>query len=154
MALFAEGLFASGLFAVGLFAADSAPDAIPDAYSFFSLGNQAQSTLIESNLVTLVGFDETADVTFSESGHTTGQYSKNGGAWADLAPTTVDSGDTLRLRLTTSASYSTGFSITTDISGVRSTWTLTTLSDPLAVKPRLIRSSSENPPQELISSLV
>lgn len=103
-------------------------DTTPDAFSFTDLTDQALSTLLESSEITVAGIDAAAAVTFIEGGHTSGEYSRNSGAWTDLANFNIDNGDTLRLRLTSSGSNSTAFTIQVTIGGVSDTWSLTTLA--------------------------
>lgn len=104
--------------------ASTASDTTPDAFEFVDLAGQQPGRGVESNIITIAGIDTSATVTFSESGHLSGFYSKNGGEWTDLASTTVDNGDTLQLKLTAAPSGS--ISILVTIGGVSDTWSVET----------------------------
>jgi hypothetical protein len=104
-------------------------DTTPDAFSFTDVSDQALSTLITSNTITVTGLGAAAAVTFIETGHTSGEYSRNGGAWTDLAGFDIDNDDTLQLRLTSSGNNSEEFDIQVTIGGVSDTWAVSTLAE-------------------------
>lgn len=108
------------------FAAGGTSDYTPDAFTFTDLTGQDLGTVVSSNTVTIAGIDTTVYGSFVQTGHLSGEYSKNGGAWTTLGAFSVVSGDTIQLRLTTSASQGTTHSIKVDIAGVTDTWDVTT----------------------------
>jgi len=58
----------------------------------------------------------------------TGQYQINAGSWVSTAGTVVP-GDTIRARVTSSASYETAVALEITIDGVADTFTVTTLAE-------------------------
>jgi hypothetical protein len=101
-------------------------DDVPDAFSFTDRLNVAQSTVIESNVVTVAGIDTASAISVD-----TGEYRINAGAYTSLAGT-VNNGDTIQLRQTSSPSYSTPVSMTLDIGGITDNWQVITEQDPNA----------------------
>jgi hypothetical protein len=76
-------------------------DTTPNAFSFTPQTNVALSTAITSNSITVSGINTGTAISI-----TGGQYALNGGAYTATAGT-VNNGDTVTLRLTSSASFST-----------------------------------------------
>ena len=72
-------------------------DTTPNSFSFTALTNQAVSTTVMSDIVTVSGFDGPLTITVAGTGSP--QLQINGGAWATSAA--VNGGNTVRLRLTT-----------------------------------------------------
>lgn len=101
----------------------------PGAFSYTDLTGQQGSCLVESNTLSISG--QSCAVAITISGGTTPAYSKNGGAWTS-APGTVSSGDTIRLRNTTSASHSTAVNTLVTIGSTSDTWTITTMGSPMS----------------------
>ena len=100
-------------------------DTTPDAFSFVDQTGVAQSTLITSAAVTITGINSAATVTVSG-----GEWDKNdAGSWSASSGTVVNN-DTVKVRRTSSASYSTGADVTLTVGGVSDTFTCTTLADP------------------------
>jgi len=100
-------------------------DRTPDSFSFTALTNQARSTLLTSNSVTINGIDVNTSVSISG-----GEYEINGdGNWTTTS-STVDSGDTLKVRLTSSSSYSTKVSATLTVGTASQAFDVTTLNAP------------------------
>ncbi len=99
-------------------------DSTPDAFTFTDT-SVAQSVVGTSNLITIAGIDIAANVSFSTSGGTSHQYSKNGGAWTAVGATTVVNGDTLRVRLTAPATVAATGNVTMTVGGVSDTFTVT-----------------------------
>lgn len=91
-----------------------------DGGSFFAAANVALSTAVDSNLITLANIGTGVALTI-----TGGSYSKNGAAFATAA-TTVSDGDTLRLRVTSSASNATTTTVTATIGGSARSFSVTT----------------------------
>jgi len=96
-------------------------DKTPSAISFTALTGVALSTVVDSDTVTVGGFNSYAYITGTTTG-TTLEASINGGAWTAVpaAGTTmyVASGDTLELRHTTGATVSTAYDATIDVGGL------------------------------------
>ena len=107
----------------------TASDTTPDAFTFTDSTSANLAETVTSNTITVTGIDSAATVTFTEGGHLSGEYSKNGGTWTDLANTTVENNDTLAIRLTSSVSTGTAVTIAVTIGGVADSdtpWTVTT----------------------------
>jgi hypothetical protein len=95
-------------------------DTTPNAFTFTPVIDAELSTVTTSNAVTILGIDAT--VSFSV---TDGEAQKNStGDW--LTSGTVVSGDTLRVRLTSSGSNSTVETATVTVGGVSGTFSVTT----------------------------
>ncbi len=102
-----------------------AQDTTPDAFNFNDQGNQPLSTLTTSNTITVSGINDSTAISLTTTDGM--EYQKNAEAWTAGAGTVVN-GDTVTLRVTTSALNSTAVSGTLDIGGVTDTWIATTLS--------------------------
>ena len=74
-------------------------DRVPDAFTFGSFSGQAPSTLVESDVVTLMNFDIASIVPGPNVA-----YRINGGTWT-VASGTLKRGETLQVRHTTNASH-------------------------------------------------
>lgn len=112
--------------------AAAAVDITPDAFAFTDATAQPLSTVVESNAITVSGID--APAPFEVVG---GQYQKNGGSWVNGLAVSgtgpalyVSNGDSIKLRVTTPASYSASSSSTLTINGVSDTFTATTDTAP------------------------
>lgn len=99
-------------------------DTTPDQFSFTDQSGVAVDTEISSAAITVAGIDAAAAITV-----TGGTYSINGGAFTADAGT-VDNGDEVRARHTSSASYLTATDTVVTIGGVSDTFTSTTRADP------------------------
>ena len=99
----------------------AAPDTTPDAFSFIDLSNQARSTLVGSNTITVAGINSATAISI-----TGGEYQINGGSWTS-AVGTVTNGQTVNVRHTTSASYGTTTDTSLTIGSVSDTFTSTTV---------------------------
>jgi hypothetical protein len=102
--------------------ATTTPDTTPNAFHFNDQTNVALSTLISSNVITVSGIN--ASTSISVSG---GEYSVNGGAYASTTGT-VQNGDTVQVRHTSSSSFNTSVNTTLTIGGVSDTFTTTTVN--------------------------
>jgi len=100
-------------------------DRTPDSFSFTALTNQARSTLLTSNSVTINGIDANTSVSISG-----GEYEINGDSNWTTTSSTVDSGDTVTVRLTSSSSYSTKVSATLTVGTLARAFEVTTLNAP------------------------
>jgi hypothetical protein len=110
-------------------------DTTPNAFSFTDVTGAALSTVIESNAITVAGIDGPATMTI-----TGGAYSINGGVYA-TASTTVVAGDNVKVRGTSSGSYSTAVNVVLTIGGVSDTFTITTLADPGSSSTSIVTES-------------
>jgi hypothetical protein len=99
-----------------------AADTTPNAFAFTDQSGVAQSTVIVSDVVTVGGIEAAANVTI-----TGGEYEINGsGTWVTGAGT-INNGQTIRVRHTSSASLSASVNTTLTIGGVSDTFTSTTV---------------------------
>lgn len=105
---------------------DVTTDTTPDAFTFTDQVDAPVSGTATSAPITVQGINAAAAISVSG-----GEYSVNGGAFT-TAPGTVIAGDTVRVRVATSANYATPSSATLTIGGVSDTFTATTLADPAA----------------------
>ncbi|HUP92856.1 MAG TPA: choice-of-anchor U domain-containing protein [Solimonas sp.] len=126
-ALLADGgLLVGGTFnnTLGLFVfggqAVAPGDTTPDPFTFTDQGGVATSTVIVSNAITVSGIDAPAPISVSG-----GEYSIGAGAFTSQAGT-VTSGQTVRVRHTSSAAPATATSTALTIGGVSDTFTSTT----------------------------
>lgn len=99
-------------------------DTTPDAFSFTDQTSVDVDTEITSAAIQVTGIDAAADITV-----TGGTYSINGGAFTADAGT-VNVGDEVRTRHTSSASYVTATNTTVTIGGVSDIFTSTTRVEP------------------------
>ncbi len=104
-------------------------DTTPDAFSFVAVTDQAVSTLVVSNAITVAGITAASPITV-----TGGEYSINDGPFTAVAGSVV-AGNSVKARLTTSASPSTASSATVTIGGVSDTFTATTAAAVPDTKP-------------------
>lgn len=104
---------------------DPDPDTVPNAFSFTDQTGVALSSTITSASITVSGIDAAATITV-----TGGTYDINGSGTFVSTSGTVDNGDTVRARHTSSASYSTATNTVVTIGGVSDTFTSTTEADP------------------------
>lgn len=95
-------------------------DTVPDAFSFTSQSNVTTSTLVTSNTVTPSGYDTATSISVSN-----GDYRINTGSWG-TSPGTINPGDSVTVRHTSSASFSTAKTTTLTIGGVNGTFQSTT----------------------------
>jgi hypothetical protein len=103
------------------------PDTTPDPFTFTSQTGVALNTLVTSNTVTITGINMPAPISISVCASVLCEYSINGGAFTTSAGT-VNSGDTVALRQTSSNSFSTTTTVTLSIGGVNGTFSVTTLA--------------------------
>lgn len=98
-------------------------DTTPDAFTFNDVTNATLSTQYTSNTITISGIDSPAPISI-----TGGTYSVNGGSHTS-SPGTVENGNTVAVRVTSSASFSTAVNATLTIGAVGDTYTVTTLAE-------------------------
>jgi len=101
-------------------------DTTPDALSFTDQTDVALSTLITSNSVNITGI--TGNVSVSVSGDGSPQIRINGGSWTTSG--TIQNGQSLEVRLTSNAAYSTMNSATVTVGTGSDQWDVTTEDDP------------------------
>lgn len=98
-------------------------DTTPDAFTFTAATGAALSAVVTSNAITVAGIDNSAPISITD-----GEYSIDSGTFTTSAGT-VDDGQSVQVRRTSSSTVSTDVSTTLDIGGVTSTFTITTLAD-------------------------
>lgn len=86
---------------MGAYEKTTPPDTTPDAFAFTDQTGVPLSTLTESNSVTVSGIAAPASISI-----TGGEYRIGAGSYT-LAPGTVSNGETVTVRQTSSASFST-----------------------------------------------
>jgi hypothetical protein len=99
-------------------------DTTPDSFTFTDVTNAALSTQYTSNTITVSGIDTAAAISISGG---SGTYSINGGSYT-ASGGTVNNGDTVSVRVTSSGSNSTAVNATLTIGGVSDTYSVTTLA--------------------------
>jgi len=105
---------------------DAGVDTIPDPFAFTDQTDVALNTLIESDAITVSGLGTGATAFISITG---GEYSVNGGSYRS-DESTVSNGDRIKVRLTSSANYSTKTSLTLFIGGLSDDFSVTTIAAP------------------------
>lgn len=96
-------------------------DTTPDAFSFGApVTNATRSTVYQSPAITVTGINAPASISVSG-----GEYQINGGSWTSAAGA-VANGANVKVRLTSSASYSTLARATLTIGGVSADFDVTT----------------------------
>jgi len=130
MPAWATSAWATNAWAGTAWAGESEPDTTPDSFSFTDQSGVDVSAEITSAAVTITGIDAAADITV-----TGGTYSINGAAFTADAGT-VDNGDEVRARHTSSASYLTAVNTVVTIGGISDTFTSQTGPDASVSEPR------------------
>ena len=97
-------------------------DTTPDPFAFTGQTDVTLSTVVTSNTITVSGINSPATITI-----TGGEYSINSGAFTS-ASGTVNNGNTVQVRQTSSGSYSTATNTTLTIGGVSDTFSVTTIA--------------------------
>ncbi len=104
-------------------------DPTPDAFTFTDITDATTSTVYTSNSITVAGINTDATISV-----TSGEYSINSGTWTSISGT-VSLNDTVEVRHTSSASYSTETTTTLDIGGVTDIYNVTTEAEPADTTP-------------------
>ncbi len=99
-----------------------APDTTPDPFSFTPQTGVALSTVATSNTITVTGISAAAPISVVG-----GDYSINGGAYTAAAGS-VNNGNTVTVRQTSSGSYGTLTTATLTIGGVTGNFNVTTMA--------------------------
>lgn len=121
------------------------PDNIPNAFTFTDVNNSEINTLYTSNMITIsgLGLGNSIAITISS-----GEYSKNGGAYTSVATTAVN-GDTFTVRNTSSGSYITAVNTTLNAGSVSDTYSITTKVAP-AVTVNYSFSKDNDPTVDIV----
>jgi beta-lactam-binding protein with PASTA domain len=115
------------------------PDNVPDQFSFTARTGVALDTQIESNVVTLSALAVPALISIAG-----GEYAvsiDNGqswSAWSATAPATIANGNQVKVRQTSSSSYTTTTSAVLVIGGVFGSFDVTTVSQPEVAVPNVV----------------
>jgi hypothetical protein len=104
---------------------ESESDTIPDQFTFTDQTNVPRSSVRTSNSITVSGINAPSAISISGN---SGQYRINSGSWRTTL-STVNNGNTVTVRQTSSSSYSTSRGTTLNIGGVSDTFTVTTESE-------------------------
>lgn len=113
------------------------PDTTPDAFSFDDVTWASTGTLYTSNIITVSWINTTTSLSISW-----GTYSKNGAAYTSSAGT-VQNGDTLSLRNTSSANFSTTLNTTLTIGWVSDIFSITTLAADTTPDPFIVSAVTD-----------
>lgn len=113
-------------------------DTTPNAFSFADQIGVAQSVTITSDPITVTGINAAATISV-----TGGTYDINGSGSFTSSAGTVNNGDTVRARHTSSASYGTATNTIVTIGGVSDTFTSTTPAAVQEIVPYLIGDTQE-----------
>jgi hypothetical protein len=100
-------------------------DAAPAAFSFTDQTDVATSTLMTSNTITVSGINTSASISVSN-----GEYQIGSNGWTSATGTVV-SGDTVTVRHTSSANFSSSVDTVLTIGGVSDTFSSTTMAAPI-----------------------
>lgn len=101
-------------------------DATPDAFSFIAQTGIAVNTQVVSNAITVTGLNSPAAISIAG-----GEYEVNGsGLWLNT-PSTVNNGETVRVRVISSPNYSITTSSTLTIGTVSHTFSVETIGQPV-----------------------
>ena len=107
----------------GTWSVTTLQDTAPDQFTFTDLTNQSLSTLVTSNSQTVSGFTETLAISVAGSGSPQIEIS-NSGSWVTSG--SITSGQSVKVRLTSSSSVSTAYAATVTVGDTSDTWSVTT----------------------------
>lgn len=99
-------------------------DSVPDTFSFNNLVNTELNSQIVSNEIIVSGINSAISLSINS-----GEYSINSGAW-NSSNTIINNGDKIKLRLTSSSSYSTQSNIVINLWSVSNSWLIITKQAP------------------------
>jgi hypothetical protein len=99
-----------------------AADTTPNAFSFTDVTGVNRSTVVTSNTITISGINTAASISISGGNAT---YSRNGGAYTAAAGS-VNSGDTVTLKVTSAGTRGGVVNVVLTVGGVSDTWSVTT----------------------------
>lgn len=118
----AGGAGAPGIIVITYVPGGAVPeDTTPDAFAFTDQTDVPVSTVITSNSINIAGIDVETSVSVTGTG---AEISINGGGWVTSG--NITNGQSLQVRLTSSASNSTAMTATVDVGGVTEVWSVTT----------------------------
>lgn len=124
-----------------------AADTTPNPFAFTDQSGVAVSTVITSDVVTVAGIEQAAAVSVSG-----GEYEINGsGTWVTL-PGTINNGQTIRVRHTSSAILNASVNTTLTIGGVSDTFTSTTVGADSTPDAFSFAAATQQHPGRLIES--
>ena len=109
--------------------ANAAIDTKPNPFYFTDQTGAPLGTVIVSNSVTITGINSASAISV-----TGGSYSRNGAAFT-TASGTVNNGDTVQVRQTSSATYNTITNTVLTVGGIKDTFSVTTLAAPVDTTP-------------------
>ena len=116
----------------------SATDTTPNAFSFVDQTDVAINSLIESSTITVSGIATSTSINI-----TGGEYSIDAGAYTNLAGT-INSGQTVTVRHTSSSSYLTTVNTLLSIGNVDDTFSTTTFSGIIDITDAIFNNQSAN----------
>jgi hypothetical protein len=106
----------------------SMADTTPNSFDFTDVTGQSLNTVVVSNTQTISGITAPATVTISSTFGVTGEWEKNfSGSWSSGSGTVIN-GDVVRVRHTTSTSFSTQVTTALVIGGVTGDFKTTTIA--------------------------
>ena len=104
-------------------------DTTPDAFTFTDQTDVNLSTVIESNTITVSGINSATFIGITDCTGTNCEYRINSGGWTS-SNGTVNNGDTVQVRQTSSGSYSTTTDLTLNIGPAFDIFSVTTMESP------------------------
>lgn len=118
----------------GTITVTSNADTTPAAFTFTDVTDQNLSTVVESNTITVTDVDAATDVAISITG---GEYAVSTDGGSSFGSWTSSSGNVqlnhqVKVRGTSSASYSTAVNVVLTVGGVSDTFSITTKADDVA----------------------
>ena len=113
-------------------------DSVPDAFSFTTQNGSVLNAVVTSNVVTPIGFNAPASIAVLG-----GSYSISGGPFV-TTPGTINPGQTVTVRLTTSGTPSTTSTVTLTIGGVTGAFSVTTQGVIVDTIPDAFSFTSQN----------
>ncbi|NJD55299.1 MAG: DUF11 domain-containing protein, partial [Nitrospirae bacterium] len=103
------------------------PDTTPDSFTFADETDVDMSTVITSDTISVNGINAAASISIADCSGTNCEYRINTEGWTS-DPGTVNNGDMVTVRQTSSSSYSTPTDLTLEIGGVSDTFSVTTIA--------------------------
>ena len=101
---------------------DAPPNTMPDAFSFTAQTDVPLNTVVTSNSITVRGINTAAQISIMG-----GEYSINGGAYTSVVGTVMDD-QTVKVQLTSSATFGTTTNAVLTIGGISGIFTVTTIT--------------------------
>ncbi|AQQ67219.1 agarase [Microbulbifer agarilyticus] len=104
-------------------------DTRPDTFAFSAVNDADLDTAYTADAITVSGINASTNVSISG-----GEYSVNNGSYSSDAAT-LENGDSVAVRVTSSTAYSTEVAATLTIGGVSADYTVTTMAEPVEPEP-------------------